>query len=428
VYTLGIGILLAAGLLFPVPLLTVGSHFSSEQLAANTLLIRLGILFFCLQTLNTYLTCILEMYHRFATALLSPLNALLPLVCLLVFGRLAGIRSMMYGFVCAHLLQTVLLSRALFSELHWRFTFKRSAVSSRLKHNLVSIIIQNILSILSAWLPVYLLSGMGMGLVSALNYAKQLADTPNEILSQRIANLQKIQMTEHIAQGNWPQGNTNYLAVNHFLFFLLAPLAIFSCFFAPEIIMLFFKRGAFTVQDGLLAAAFLRPLLLVMLCAVPGLLFGSVLSAARIWKEHLPYGLFYYVLFLPILPITMHLWGGLAYPYTFLAVQLLGSAATYVCLRRYAPLWNGPAVLRQMGRILSLNILALVPTAVYGWYFASANPWVSVFTGGIIFVGTLCALSYYSGDLQFFLRQCWPEQPLDLMNFLKSRTKRDKTS
>ena len=408
IYAAGIVLLLLAGLLFPVELLSVCSHFSNEQLADHTLLIRLSMLFFGLQIVNTYLTAILEMHHRFATALLTPLNAIMPLLCLLCFGRSAGIRSMIYGFLCAHAIQFVLLGKAMFGELHWHFTFKRHAISSRLKHNLTSNIIQSVLSILTSWLPIYLLSGMGMGLVSALNYAKQLSDSPYEILIQRVANLEKIQLTEHVSAGNWPQGNTNFLAINHFLLFLLTPLAVFSCFFAPEIIVIFFKRGAFTTQDGLLAAAFLRPLLFVLLSTTTGALLTNVLSAARIWKEQLPYGLISAISFLVALPITMHFFGGLAYPYTLLAVHIFGFILTYICLRRYTPLWNGPAILRQIGRLLSLNMIALVPAAVYGWYFAAPNPWLKVFTGGIIFMSALTGLTYYSGDLQFFIGQCLP--------------------
>ena len=213
-----------------------------------------------------------------------------------------------------------------------------------------------------------------------------------------------------MAQNNWQRGNESYLTVNHFLFFLLTPLAVFSCFYAPEIISLFFERGAFTMQDGQMAAGFLRPLLFVMLLMNPILLQSNIISATRTWKEFLPYSLVGYVLFLVFLPFTMHRWGGFAYPYTLFGCNLIGCIVTFYFLRKQVPAWNGLETLRQFGRILSLNILALLPAAVYGWYFAGKNPWITVFVGGMIFMATLTGLSYYSSDLQFFLQRCWPHK------------------
>ena len=408
VYGAGTLLVLVSGLLFPAQLLAGCSRFTVEQLAPHTLLIRLSFVLFTLQLFSLYLTSILEIYHRFSTSLLSPLNAIIPLVFLLLFGRKIGIISMMWGFVCSYAIQTILLSYALKKELTWELSFSPKVLTPRLKHNLTSTLIQALLNIACSWLPLYLLSGMGVGLVSALNYAKQLAETPTEILTQRVANVSKIQLTEHVTHRAWQAGNANYLSVNHFLIFLLTPLAVFSCFYAPEIVVMFFKHGAFTQQDGIAAARFLRPLLFVMLLLGPTMLQANVLSATRKWKEFLPYSLIGYLLLLVALPLTMFRWGGFAYPYTLLGCNLIGLAITYGFLRRFIPAWNGPSTLRQLGRILSLNIIALLPAAIYGWYFAGSNPWVTVIIGGIIFVATLGGLSYYSGDLQFFICQCLP--------------------
>lgn len=412
IYAVIVLVSLLAAWIIPTRLIAVFSRFSAEQLSQHVLLIRLSFLLFGLQLFATYFISVLEMYHRFSSALLSPLNAIIPLVFLLTLGNHIGIISMIYGFICSHSIQLILLLLTLKKELQWDFSFSWEVITPRLKHNLLSVGTQSVINLFSSWLPLYLLSGMGVGLVTALNYARQLAETPTEILTQRIVNLSKIQLTEYISHQDWQQTNKNYLGINHFLLFLLTPLAVFSCFYAPEIVIMFFKRGAFTLQDGLLAAGFLRPLLFVMLFIAPGTLQTNILSAARIWKEFLPYSFIGYFSFILAVPITMHLWGGLAYPYTLFVTNVIGTWTTYVCVRKYAPKLDGPSFLRQIAKILSLNIIALVPAAVYGWYFAGNNPWVTVFVAGVIFVTTLGGLSYYSGDLQFFLRQCLPNSKI----------------
>ena len=409
--TMGISLFcLVLGLLVPDTLLAMCSAWTREQLAPHTMLIRLGFLLFALQLFSATAGTILEMHHRFSTALLFPLNALLPLASLLLFGKNLGIISMMYGFVAAYLIQDILFFKALVQELNWNFLAFRVHISRRLIHNLISLGIQCALNVCCNSLPLYLLSSLGTGWVSALNYAKQLSETPTEILSQRVANLSKIQLTEHVAREDWQQGNDSYLAVNHFLLFLLTPLAVFSCFYAPEIISIFFERGAFTLQDGQMAAGFLRPLLFVMLLTSTGIVQSNIISATRTWKEFLPYSLVGYVLFLVLLPLTMRHWGGFAYPYTLLFCNLIGFLIAFYFLLKQVPAWHGWETLRQLGRILSLNILALVPAAVYGWYVAGHNPWMTVFIGGVIFMTALLGLCYHSGDLQFFIRQCLPNK------------------
>lgn len=98
-------LLTAAGFCCPVALGKLLSRFDLAQLTAERGLISLGFLLFGLQLLVAYLTAVLEMYRRFTAALFTPLNALLPLVCLLCWGRTCGVVSMIYGFLAANAVQ-----------------------------------------------------------------------------------------------------------------------------------------------------------------------------------------------------------------------------------------------------------------------------------------------------------------------------------
>ena len=402
-------LLITLGLLCPVGLVYRVSRFTLGQLTPYAWLLFIGFFLCAFQLLTQFLTAILEMYHRFSAALLYPLNAICPLVCLLLLGKKIGVISMMYGFALSYFCQAVILFCTLKYEMDWHFRPQKVKFSRRFLHNLGSLQIQSLLALVASLLPMYLLSGYASGLVSALNYAKQLSDTLSEILTNRVANLTKIQFTEQLARHQWDRLNDTFLAVNHFLIFILAPVTIFSCFYAPEILTVFFKRGVFTAQDVHMAAGFLIPLLLVTLLGAYGMLQWAVFSALRKLRKYLPYSLVSMLLLLVSLPLTMRLWGAYAYPYTQLGCNLVGVLMTLWFFCKYAKrLENMPAI-RACLRLISLNIIALVPSAVYGWFFAGSNPWITLFCGGIIYVSALTALCYYSGDLQFFLRQCLPQ-------------------
>lgn len=388
----------------PLRLAEVFSRFSAERLAAERGLLSLGFLLFGLQLLSSYLISVLEMYRRFASALFMPLNALLPLLCLVCFGRTAGIVSMMYGFVASNAVQIAVFLWMLKKELSWRFLLFPARPGRMFAKNLASNQLVELANIVAGVLPIYLLSGLSAGLVSALNYARQLADSPTEIFTLRVTNVSKIQLTESAAKGNWEKLNADFLNAQHFLLFLLTPLAVFTAFYAPEIVTLFFKRGEFNAQDVRQAAAFLRPLMGLMLLMVPVLMQNNVAAAARKLKEFLPYALAGIVLFIALTPLTMRWWGAFAYPYTQLACCFAGLYLNYLFFKKhFPPLCYGKS-LRQAARILSVNVIALFPSAVYAFFFAGTSVFIKVFIGGVIFVAALFWLVRQSGDWDVFCR------------------------
>ena len=408
IYVAGTVLLAVIGAVAPAWLGTHISRFETVQIISQQNLITLSCCLFGLQLLVSYLTAILEMYRRFATALLSPLNALLPLVCLLLFGRQVGIVSMIYGFLAANLVQLAVFSYALRKDLNWHFSVPVRSFSGMFTKNLISNQTIELANIVSSLLPLYLLSGLAAGMVSALNYAKQLSDSATEILTLRVTNVSKIQLTENATALAWDKFNRDYNVTHHFLWFLLTPLAVFSIFYAPEIITLFFKRGAFSMQDAHHAAGFLRPLLGLMWLMVPILMQNNAVVATRKLKDFLPYTLAGIVLFIATVPLTMHRWGALAYPYTQLICCVLGIAINALYFRRYLPQFALRTSLQEGARLLACSIIALLPSAVYAWFVAGKNPWVTVLIGGIIFMTGLLLLTKYSGDLQRFAHPCRP--------------------
>lgn len=401
-----IGLLVLLSVLgFGMPLGLAGafSRFEISQLAADRLMISLCFVLFGLQLLTAYLTAVLEMHRRFASALLTPLNALLPLVCLILFGRHWGIISMVYGFLAANLVQIIVYIWILKKELDWSFRPGKTGWQKHLTKNLASNQLIELANIVSSVLPLYLLSGFSAGLVSSLNYAKQLSDSPTEIFTFRVANVSKIQLTEQAAQNDWPRLNAGFLATQHFLLFVLTPLAVFTCFFAPQIVTMFFMRGNFTPQDVHHAAAFLRPLMAVMWFLAVISMQNNIVAAGRKVKESLPYALSCVLIFIAAVPFAMHRWGAFAFPYTQAACCVVGLGINYFLFKKHFPQMAYGQSLLAAGKLVLLNLVALIPSALYAHYASGANVWVVVFISGIIFLAGLWGLTRLSGDWRQFL-------------------------
>ena len=262
-------VLCLLGLTFPTGIIGLVSRFEPEALGREQILLGAAFFLFATNLLVYYLTAVAEMHKFFSVAWLSPLNAVCPLLALLFLGRHIGIISMMYGFLAANFIQIVLLVWLIKRKLHWDFVPRPCAIRPAARKNMLTGQTLAALDIVNNLLPLYLLSGMGAGVVSALNYCKQLTDSPSEIITNRVTNISKIELTENAARGQINVFNKNFLSTNHMLLFILTPLAVFSSYFATDIVGLFFERGQFGAQAAADTARFLRPLIFTAIFIVP---------------------------------------------------------------------------------------------------------------------------------------------------------------
>lgn len=391
------------GLLCPVGIIRLFSRFEVILLQQEQLLLTAAFFVFATNLLVYYLTSVAEMYKFFAVAILGILNALCPLIALLLLGKHIGILSMVYGFLVANILQLTALIWLLHKKAYWNFVPQPYRWQSRLQHNIVGGQILAVVSVINSWLPVFLLSGMGAGIVSALNYCRQLTDSPTEIITNRVVNVSKIELTENAARGQINVFNKNYLSTNHLLLFVLTPLAVFTSYFAADIVGLFFEHGQFNAWNAADTVAFLRPLIFTVVLMIPAGLQSNTIAAWLKVKESLPYALTSGLTFLVAVWFFLPRWGAFSYPYLVLGELLLAFVLNYLMFKKYFPFVNYFRSFWELLRLLAINIIALVPAAVIQIFLPENNYLLHILCCGSVFVAILLLISYKSRDLQLFL-------------------------
>jgi hypothetical protein len=103
-------------------------------------------------------------------------------------------------------------------------------------------------------------------------------------------------------------------------------------------------------------------------------------------------------------PFAVTHFGAVAYVYTQVISCVIGLTINALFFHKHIPQLRLRPSIQDGLRLLSCSILAFVPAAVYDWYWAGSNVWLTVGIGGMIFVVTLAALTYFSGDFRRFLR------------------------
>lgn len=396
----GLGLLLTlAGGVWAEPLWHVFSRFGGPILAQDKALLVCGFLLFGLQIITYYLTAVAEMYQFFKTAWLGVLNAVCPLGCLLLVGGQVGIISMVYGLLIANVVQIIILGILLRTQLSWHFTPAWVPLRTDTRQHMLTGQTLAVLDMINSWLPIYLMSGMNAGIITALNYCKQFTDSTTEVFTARVANVAKIEMTQQAAATQTGNFNQTYLQANYVLTALLAPLVVFACYFAPQIVALFFKRGHFDAQAVQDTVCFLRPMLWVVLLAVPGYLQNSALAATRKIKESFPYALTSGLVLSGLLCALLARYGAFSYPYVLGAGLLFGFVLNAFLFQKQLPFVSYWAPFGTLGRLSVLAGVALVPAGLLSQVLP-ATDWVQILGCGTVFVAGYGALLWLSKDAQ----------------------------
>ncbi|MBQ4494029.1 MAG: hypothetical protein II972_05475, partial [Elusimicrobiaceae bacterium] len=330
--------------------------------------------------------------HIFSINFLFPLNALLPMLIMLLFHKVLGIRTMLIGFVFSYFIQIITCLFIMKKKLNWSFTHIKANLESRLKNNIITNQALLILDSIVALLPFYLMSGFTGGIISALSYAKQLTDSPSEILTLKITQVYHIQLNENASSKDFEALNNNYLSVNYLLLFLMIPLALFTCYFAPDIVDLFFKRGEFNAQSAQNVVRFLRPL---MICLITGMLApfaASLIASTRKIKESFKYMFFKNIVILGAMYFFISRFGPFAYPYTQMGCSLFAYFVVVLFFKRHIPQIKFWLPLKDAVILVILNLIALIPAVFIGGILQNQNVFIRIFICGVIFLFALTLL------------------------------------
>jgi len=241
--------------------------------------------------------------------------------------------------------------------------------------------------------------------VSALNYCRQLTDSPTEIITSRVAAVTKIQFTENAARNEETAFNRNFLSINHLLLVILTPLAVFSCWFAPQIVDLFFRRGNFTAQAAHDTVLFLRPMLFTLILLVPSAVQSNTIAAWRKVKESFPYSLAVSVLFAAAVAYLMPRWGAFSFAYISVGGLLVGAVVSYFLFKKYFPFVPYVRSFLDLGRILLFNVICLIPSAAVSYGCGACNAFWTLLICGSVFMAAYTALLCKTKDGKQFLAE-----------------------
>lgn len=384
--------------LAPVNIILFISKFDVAKLEESREILMLSIPLFALIIITNLIANILASYRYFTVPMMvNAINGIFALLCLIIFHDQFGISSILLGTGAAYLLNLSFLLYVMKKNLGWNFSFKRVRLSSTTRWNILMAQIGNFTSSFSNYVPFYLLSSFGPGVLTALTYGQKTAEIPQQLINLQFAAVAGIRFNELNAKKEFAGIDSVFFKSASILFAILIPMSAFMFTYNTEIITILFKHGEFTDENVETSGAFLKYFALVLPFYATNNLIARLFMASQKIMESFCYQVaFNGVLIVGYFFVVKDI-GYIGLPITMATMYFLNFLACYILTRWFFPYIDYIRTLKAFMKTLIINAIPITAVIYLHYNVDLGNPLLSVITGGSVFVASLAVFYFTSG-------------------------------
>jgi len=359
-YVLLTALLCAIAWINPIGIFTSLSKFDKVVLEQEFTLMLWVIPLLMLISITNLLTEIIVSYRFFSMPMIAgSINSTLSFVMLLVFHDRWGMLSVVAGLIISHCLNIGLLVLIMLRGLHWKFSFVWVKIDKKVWQNIGMAQLGNLATVLSAYAPLYLLSGFPGGVVAAFNYAQQIVVQPTNLLTNQFASVSRIRINELYVSKDYSGLNRVLASTIRFLLFLLVPVCGILFLFPEQVVTVLLKRGSFSSQSVADVSVFLRFLALSVPFTAVWSIVSNLFVSAQLIKQSVWYQIFNNLLLIAFTYLGLQWLGKEGYPLAYLAINVMNVLAVQWFCKRYFPYIKYSVVLRYILLLVLLMVVIL---------------------------------------------------------------------
>lgn len=305
------------------------SRFPKEDVLRYKNYFLLGSLSFVFLLLTNFLNAVLTSLKFFTVPMIiSAINSCLAIAGIVLLHERYDVLSVFIGTLVAYVINLLFLLLLMKRNAGWNFFTQPTAIGKKISHNILFAELGQLATVASNFLPLYLLSGFGTGIISLMNYGKNIADIPNTLVTAQISGVSGIELNEQAARGDAAGMKNTFQQTGRLLLFLLIPLAAYLFVFAEPLVHLFYHRGNFNEESVAGAARFLQ------LFSVTGFIIGinalvsRVFMAVQAIRPAFVYQVLMNGLFIALIWFLTREYGAVGYPWAL----IIGYALNFVLM------------------------------------------------------------------------------------------------
>ena len=357
----------------------------------------LGSLYFLFQVLTNYINSILTSLKFFTVPMIiSGINSCIVIAGIVLLHGQFDVLSIFIGGIAAYGINLILLLLLMKKNANWIFFSKVSSITKKVWSNIFFSELGQLATLASSFFPLFLLSGFGNGVISVMNYGKNIADIPNTLVTAQLASVSGIQLNEQAARQDHKGMNDTFVRVGKLLLFILIPVGCYLFVFAEPVVRLFYLRGNFTEAAVLDSAKFLQLLSVTIFSMGINSLVSRIFIATQAIRQAFLYQVVLNVLLIAAIWVLTKLYGIWGYPYGMILMNVLNFAAMYfVCKKLFKWIEYVP-LLKYSALLIAINFCLAV---VFFYTLAESNliPMYKLLLGFCIYLVVFLVLGRIKG-------------------------------
>ena len=134
--------------------------------------------------------------------IISGINSCVVIAGILLLHNQLDVLSVFISGIAAFIINLLLVLILMKKKLGWKFGVYPASVSQKVLQNIGFAELGQMATMASSFLPLFILSGFGSGVVSLMNYGKNIADIPNSIITAQITSVSAIELNERVAKNH----------------------------------------------------------------------------------------------------------------------------------------------------------------------------------------------------------------------------------
>ena len=311
---------------------------------------------------------------------ISSVKSCIVIVCIFLLRAEYDVMSVIAGGLISYAVNLLIQMYILYKIAGWKFSFKKPPIRKSTWSNVFYSELGQITTVASSMFPLYLLSGFGSGVISVMNYGKNIADIPNTLVTSQFANVIGIKLNEEFARKDYAGMNETFLSISKMMVFILVPLGCFMFVFAEPIVELFYNRGNFTQQAVVDSAKFMQLLSITIFSIGVNAIVTRIFVAIQAIRQAFFYQVVLNIILIAAIWICTRYYGAYGYAYAIIIMNLINFFSMYFICRELVPHIKYEALLKYTGFIILINA-AIATGLFFAVHYIQVANLVKVITG-----------------------------------------------
>ena len=293
--------------------------------------------------------------------IISGINSCVVIAGILLLHNQLDVLSVFISGIAAFIINLTLALILMKGKLGWKFGVYSVSISKKVLQNIGFAELGQMATMASSFLPLFILSGFGSGVVSLMNYGKNIADIPNSIITAQITSVSAIELNEEAAKNDQLAMQQIFFRTGKLLLYLLVPISFFMFLFSHPIVQLFYMRGNFSIAEVDGASEFLQWLSLAIFSIGINALVSRVFAAMQAIRQATNYQLSLNTLLFVLIWALTGKFGAIGYPYAVVLMNLINFILMYFLCKLLVSFINYITLVKYMVQVLLINASIAIP-------------------------------------------------------------------